>query len=314
MKRASLPLGVDIGATRVRVAHVELGTHGAQIRAVAVRELESQGDVQYLAALIDDAVNELGSRERRCVCALGEPDAVVRSLTLPNMTSVERERAARFEARRYIDYPVEEAIVRTHPVDRAAGVWALGIARSSAVQLRTAAIRAAGLKPVAIDHEALAFSRVLPAFDAVLDVGHQRTSLHVGRAGATPVTLQAYTGGADLTRAIERDLLIDARTAEKRKRILGTAGAGERARAALTADIASLVESARTNYNVRRVALVGNAARLAGLAADVELTTGALCEIAVSDALRGDAYPDDVIRSSAPDWTLAAALACWSLN
>jgi Tfp pilus assembly PilM family ATPase len=166
------------------------------------------------------------------------------------------------------------------------------------------------LKVLSIDHEACAFARVLPAFDAIVDVGYHRVSLHV-TSGEAPFTLQAFNGGADVTRSIERELAIDERTAERRKRILGTAGAGERARAALTADIALLIRNARASCPVARVALVGNGARLPGLAADLENATGALCETSVSDALRGGGYPDDVVRSSAPDWTLAAGLALW---
>jgi hypothetical protein len=37
-------------------------------------------------------------------------------------------------------------------------------------------------------------------------------------------------------------------------------------------------------------------------------------ERVVSDVLRGVEYPDDVIRAGAADWTLAAALAAWSVH
>lgn len=313
MKPQSLPLGIDIGSTRVRVVQAERTPAGARIRCVAVRETSGIADTEYIGALIEDAVAELGTRERRCVCAIGEPDALLRPMKLPKMTSIERERAAQFEAQRFVEYPVEEAVVRVHPVDPAAGVWALGVARSSAVLTRATAMRAAGLKPVAMDHEACALARTLPGFDAIVDVGHQRTNVHLVTL-QTPVTLQAYNGGADITRGIERELSLDAQTAEKRKRILGTAGAGERARASLTADIAALIQNARSTHAISRVALVGNAARLAGLVSDLEAATGAICELPVSDALRGSDYPDDVLRSSAPDWTLAAGLAMWSMG
>lgn len=314
-----MPLGIDIGATRVRVVHAEQTVYGPRIRGVAVREVmrtSTFGEpthAEYLAALIEDALAELRTRERRCVCAIGEPDALLRSLSLPKMTSIERERAARFEAQRLVDYPVAEAVVRIHPLDATGGVWALGVARSSAIVTKNATMRAARLKVLAIDHEACALSRALPGFDAIADIGHQRTSLHV-MTGHTPVTLQAYNGGADVTQAIERDLSLDSQTAEKRKRILGTAGAGERARAALTSDIAGLIQSARSSHLIRRIALVGNSSRLAGLSGDLEAATGALCELPVSDVLRCGEYPEDVIRSSAPDWTLAAGLALWSAN
>jgi Tfp pilus assembly PilM family ATPase len=126
-----------------------------------------------------------------------------------------------------------------------------------------------------------------------------------------PLTLQTFNGGADVTRAIERELCIDEHTAERRKRILGTAGAGERARAALTADIAVLIQNARRERPVSRIALVGNGSRLPRLADDLERATGAMCEMPVSEPLRDGSYPEDVVRSSAPDWTLAAGLALW---
>jgi Tfp pilus assembly PilM family ATPase len=290
------------------------------VRAVAVRDVPSGSsssgalhDPEYLGALMEEALAELGTAQRRCVCAVGEPEALLRPLRLPKMTGVERERAARFEAQRFVEYPIEDAVVRIHPIDRAANSWALGIARSSAILTRLAAIRAAGLKPVAMDHEACALARALPGFDAIVDVGHQRTSLHVVTS-QLPITLQTYCGGADVTRAIERELCVDSRTAEKRKRILGTAGAGERARASLTSDIISLIHNARATHAINRIALVGNAAKLAGVAEDLEAATGALCEMPVSEALRGENFLEDVIRSSAPDWTLAAGLSLWSAN
>ncbi len=318
MRRGTLPLGIDFGATRIRVAQAEHSARGARLRAVAVRDLcsgmqgsNAQSDAEYVSTLIEEAVAEIGTTERRCVCAIGEPDALLRAIALPKMTAVERARAAWFESQRHVDYPMEEAVVRVHRVDASAGSWAIGVARKAAIVTRTATLRAARLKVVAIDHEACALLRVLDGFDAVIDIGYHRTCLHVAGEGS-PVTFAAFNGGADITRAIERDLAIDNHTAEKRKRILGTAGAGDRARAALAADIAALIERARASSPIRRVAMVGNAARLAGLGRDIECASNVVCEIPVSDALRGEYFPDDVARSGAPDWTLAAGLALWN--
>ena len=320
MRPSTQPLGIDIGATRVRVLEAVSTEHGPRVRAVAVRDLSagasSSGvlaDPQYVAALIEEAVAELRTKERRCVCSVSEPDALLRSVRFPPMTFIERERAARFEAQRYVDFPIGESVVRVHPIDARDQRWALGIARSITVSTRVAALRGARLKPIAIDHESCAFQRAIPGFDAIIDVGHQRASMHV-TTDETPVTLQAYSGGADITRGIERELSIDERSAEKRKRILGTAGAGEHARSALTADIAALIRAARHTHAIARVAFVGNATRLPGLASDVEAATGVACETPVSDVLRSPDYPDDVVRSSAPDWTLAAGLCLWGVR
>lgn len=320
MKRIISQLGVDLGTTRLRVALSETDGSKRRIAAVAVRDIaagsSSSGEIpepDYVAALLEETVAELGTRARRCICAIGEPDATLRSIVLPPMTAPERIRVARFEAQRYAAFPLDEAAVRIYPAGpHLPGVHALGIARAAALASRAGVLRAAGLKAIAMDHEACAFARLFGTFDAVVDVGHRRSSLHVFESGI-PSTLHVDSGGAEITRGIERDLSIDERSAEKRKRILGTVGAGETARLQLAADIASLIETARNRRaRLGHIALVGNGARLPGLAADIESATGAIVELPASDALRG-AYPDDVLRASAPDWSLASGLALWGL-
>jgi Tfp pilus assembly PilM family ATPase len=226
------------------------------------------------------------------------------------MTSVERYTAARYEAQRYVAFSIEEAIVRVYPLERGTHLWAVGVARASALKHRIDALRKARLKAVAVDHESYALGRALEGFDAIVDIGHHRSTLHVV-SGPAPLTLQAYSGGADITRAIERELSVDNGTAEKRKRIVGTAGAGESAKAALVSDIAALVARARLTHRVTRIALVGNGARLAGLAGDIETAIGLHVEIPVAGALHAGAYPQDVARSAGPDWALATGLALW---
>ncbi|MDQ2871525.1 MAG: pilus assembly protein PilM [Candidatus Eremiobacteraeota bacterium] len=319
MKKRSLPLGIDIGSTRVRVALAQWREDGPYVAGVAVREITdgsaSSGGIAepaYVGALIEEAIQELGTRERRCVCAIGEPDALMRTITLPKMSGSERERAARFEAQRHIDFPIEEATVRLRPVGEDVGTYALGIVRSSVLTSRQQAVKAGRLRAVAIDHDACALARLLPGCDAAIDVGHRRTSVHL-YGSVTPRTVQIYCGGADITRSIERELSIDERSAEKRKRILGTAGAGERHRSRLVADIASSIDSAyERRKRPERIALVGNGARLLGLAAEIEAATGAIVDRNPGCAMHG-AYPDDVVRASSPDWSLAVGLALWNV-
>lgn len=316
MKKRTLPLGIDIGTTHVRIAQLSESESVPRVESVAVREIGSGmassgalADPEHVGHVLEDALNELRTKQRRCVVAIGEPDALMRAVRFPAMTSLERERSARFEAQKYADFPLDDALVRIHPSEDRE-TWILGIARSAAVTTRCAALRAAGLKAVALDHEAFALLRAFPDHDAVLDIGHQRSSLHLRAAGA-PLTFLRFCGGADITRAIERELRIDQRTAEKRKRILGTAGSGERARASLVAELVRLIEDARRTHPFERVALCGNGARLAGIHADLGASAAVRVNMPVAGALRGGAYPDDVVQSGALDWTLAAALAQW---
>ena len=313
MKMRSLPLGIDMGTARLRVVHSTAHGNERRLRAIATRDI-SQGAVtaegiiepEYVTALVEDAVRELETFERRCVGAIGLPAAKLRPLAFPGMTALERIRTARFEAARCIEYPVSEAVVRLRRLNENSRHWALGIVRAKTLRSRVACLRKAGLRVKAMEDEGCALRRSLCDYDAVLDVAEFRSTLYLTKALAA---FQVHAGGAAITTSIEEDLNLDRPAAEKRKRILGTAGAGERAKTELVISLASLIDEAQKVAECRSIALIGNGARLPGLVRDLTVASGVKFEFAVSHSLDG-AYAADVLSLGAPDWTLAAALSC----
>jgi Tfp pilus assembly PilM family ATPase len=227
------------------------------------------------------------------------------------MTWHERLCAAKYEAQRFT--PVQNdapSVVRVHRVRQPENAFAIGIASESTVSDRLAILKHARVRPVAIDHDSLALRRAIPFGDAILDVGLNRSTLHHYTASA-PFSHSIAAGGGDVTRGIAQELSIDFASAERRKRILGSAGAGTATRNALIGEFAEMVDRARARAAIARIAVVGNGARLPGLAAELETATNATVELIVPPLLQTEAYPDDVIRSAAPDWMLAAALTTW---
>ena len=318
----TLPLGVDVGVSRLRVALGEANTEGAvRLRAVVSRDAphEAVGPLsvaqpELVAAVIEEILQELGTRENRCILAISSPACALRTLRFPKMSWAERLRAARFEAQRFApwDMESEDSVVRVHPLNRAAGSYAIGVARKYSVESRVGVARLAGLRTAAVDHDALAMRRVFAECDAIVDIGSDRSSLHVfGSSG--PLSFVVELGGAAITQGIAAELSIDIPTAERRKRILGCAGAGTAARDEVVAAIASLVDRARSRSAIGRIVLTGNGARLPGLAQDLERATGALTETPVPSILHTGTYPDDVVRVASLDWALAAGLLTWGV-
>lgn len=319
-RRPQPPLGIDLGSTRVRIARAERAASGdLRLAAIAARDLPEDAvtaaavtEPELVAAVVEDLCHELGTNERRCVLSLNACVASIRLVRFPEMTSSERRRAAYFEAERFAPWNTQSvsSVVRVHPVDRAEGVHAVGIAREDSLAARTACARRSGLRPIAVEPDAIALRRAFPHVDGILDVGYHQSTLHAYMPSG-PVSLCIPSGGAEITRAIAADLSIDPIAAEKRKRLLGNAGAGEGARNAFSSLVRAAVVKARERGVVRRLAMLGNGARLEGLASAIEAETGAAVELPVSDLIRGEAYPEDVARAGAPDWTLAACLAAW---
>ncbi len=250
---------------------------------------------------------------RVCVTALGSPDATLRVIHFPRMGWHERLRAARYEAQRFTSADADDSsTVRVHRAEHRESTFAVGVTRQSVVEGRVAVLKQARLRVAAIDHDTLALQRALPFADAILDIGADRSTLHQYSAAA-PFSHSISIGGTDVTRGIARELSIDLVNAERRKRILGSAGAGVVVRNALTSEFAAVIERARARAPITRIVLVGNGARLPGLAFDIEQATGAMTELLIPPLLQTDAYPEDVIRSAAPDWMLCAALTTWGL-
>lgn len=312
MRPRPFALGIDLGSTRIRVAHRVWCGSSTELEGVATRDVPAGAiapggieEPEYVSALVEDAVREIGVRERRCVVAVGFPESSLRIAAFPPMSAWERPRTAYYEVLGDLDFPIEEAVVRTRAVPGDPNRCAIGVVRSRAIRNRVACLKKAGLRVMAVDDEGCAFRRALPAYDGTLDVGHHRSTLYLRD---TCDVFQAAAGGATVTAAIGHDLSIDEAAAEKRKRILGTAGAGEAVRNEMVARIAALIRSANLVYRIDRIAAVGNGARLPGLLKEIASSSGALVEMAVSHVLEGAALSPDVTRASAPDWTLAAAL------
>lgn len=305
----TLPLGIDIGATRIRVALAQRGASGAaELIAVATRRHD--GDP---APALAEAVAELRTHERRCVFGLGEPRALLRRITFPPMRRAERERAARFEAAELVDYPIREAIVRVLTLGPE-GDAVIGIVRKDEIASLVALAHAAKLRVSAVDNTAFAFARALPDVDAVLDVGLNASRLHI-YAGLFPVGRLVATGGAAFTNAIAQALGSDEATAERRKHIHGIAGCGENTRDLLVADVANALIDCRASGlgDVRNIALVGNGSRLSDLPAMIEQATAVRVQPAMLDPAVSHALPPDVLRAAAPDWCLAYGLALWAM-
>lgn len=306
----TLPLGIDVGQSRVRVALAQLTASGTpELIAVATRPRSDD----RIEELLLDAVGELRTRERRCVFGIGEPLASLHAATLPPMRPGELERAARFEATRMIDYSIDEAAVQVVSVDAATGECVIGVARKATlVHLRSAA-KAAKLRLLAVDNSGFALHRAVPGVDAVVDIGTHGSTVYIF-GGRVPRATRLRIGGAAFTRAIVHALGTDEATAERRKCAHGIAGTGEDVRQTLIESVADALVDARANGygDVRSIALVGNGARLDDLAAGLERATATRVELAALAPSVSSLLPPDVLRGAAPDWSQAYGLALWA--
>ncbi|HEY1429880.1 MAG TPA: pilus assembly protein PilM [Candidatus Tumulicola sp.] len=310
----ALPFGIDVGSSAVRVAAVRRDRDGRnRLEAVARRDVELSKDHAGRDAEVETAiaecVNELGRCRKTCVLAVPSTEAVVRTIALPSMSAAERQRAASFEAVRLAPWdtstiPTEVRLTQIGRSDR----YHVGIVPRDRLSRLLQLGKRTRLRTVAIDYEPFAALRAVVACDAVLDVGYQSSRLY-GSHGESLVVLDAPVGGASVTRAIESDLSVDRAAAERRKRSVGTAGAGERAFESLVARICTLVDRLRETGTIETVGVIGNGIRLLGFEERLSTAAGVGVDARTTYACSHD---DDAGASTDPmDWALAAGLAAW---
>jgi Tfp pilus assembly PilM family ATPase len=303
----TLPLGVDIGATRVRVALVHRMPEGnVELVAVATRDHRSDP----LPALAD-AIAELQTRERRCIFSVHEPQGLLRGVRFPPMRRGEQERAARYEAVKHIDYAIEDAAVRI--VGAAGGESVLGVVRKDVVGSLVDAAHAAKLRVMAVDNVAYAYARAVPGTDAVLDVGSTESRLYVFTS-TVPVERRISIGGHAFTDAVARALGCDDATARRRKEAFGIAGCADNELSLIAGEVAGALVDCRVDGigDVRSIALTGNGSRLTDLPERLERATAVRVRRVALEPSVSQTLPRDVLRAAAPDWCLAYGLALWS--
>ncbi|WP_243091257.1 type IV pilus assembly protein PilM [Thermus neutrinimicus] len=236
-------LGLEIGAAHLKL--VELSGNPPALRALATRPTPPGtlvegviAEPQALAQELKELLAEARTKKRYVVTAVPNPSVILRTLQVPKMPLKEMEEAVRWEAERYIPFPIDEVVLDFAPLDPLAEVAEgeqvevmVGAARQEAVASLLEALRGAGLTPIVLDVKPFAGLYPLEAqlssdpegVSVAVEIGAESTSLVLLR-GDRPLAVRILTlSGKDFTEAIGKSFGLDFLTAEEVKRTYGLA-------------------------------------------------------------------------------------------
>nr|WP_279232667.1 type IV pilus assembly protein PilM [Thermus neutrinimicus] len=236
-------MGLEIGAAHLKL--VELSGNPPALRALATRPTPPGtlvegviAEPQALAQELKELLAEARTKKRYVVTAVPNPSVILRTLQVPKMPLKEMEEAVRWEAERYIPFPIDEVVLDFAPLDPLAEVAEgeqvevmVGAARQEAVASLLEALRGAGLTPIVLDVKPFAGLYPLEAqlssdpegVSVAVEIGAESTSLVLLR-GDRPLAVRILTlSGKDFTEAIGKSFGLDFLTAEEVKRTYGLA-------------------------------------------------------------------------------------------
>lgn len=238
-------VAIDIGASTVRVAEVELGNgadprEGATLHAYAERPVPpgvlKDGVVEEPAALSNLVRQTLAAAKpssKDVVVAVGQPSVVVREVDIPAQPMDKVRESLAFHVQDQLPMAPDEALLDFYPTseyEAQAGTTLRGLLVAAPRELIRDAVEVlngANVNPSAIDHAALALWRsscrgpLMERSVAIVDVGASKTLVCISQAGAPRLVRTLPQASGDANRAILAALKGQAADPEMLKREIG---------------------------------------------------------------------------------------------
>jgi type IV pilus assembly protein PilM len=235
-------VGLDIGSNYIKIVEARLSKDRAMVTAIGVMPTPSDTvdnnvilDPVGLGAAIRKLLDQSGIKTKKVVSTIASQSSlVVRIIPVPKMSRAELEETMKWEVERHVPFQPGEIIRDFQPLTRPEDVpdggqmeVLLAVAQDGFVNQHVAALKAAGLEPIAIDIQPLALSRALldlangggPTGEvAVVNLGANVSEIDIYRNGTLSFTRALPLAGNTFTRAISDLLGAPMDVAERLKR------------------------------------------------------------------------------------------------
>jgi type IV pilus assembly protein PilM len=245
-------VGLDIGTTAVRVAHVGLGRSApsllgfGQVSIPGGLVLDGEiADPDQVAKAIKQLWKRVHLRRRNVAIGIANQKVVVRSVELPFMTEDELRGAIQFQVQEFIPIPVEDAVLDFQILEEFKGEDGarmmrvlLVAAQKEMVNRFVDVVIQAGLEPEVVDLVPFSLIRSLADTggslpdpnlrgEAIVDIGAGVTNIVVHERGIPRFVRILLVGGNAMTETLASGLGIPFGEAEKLKQQTGLAGGEE---------------------------------------------------------------------------------------
>ena len=195
------PLGVDLGTGSVKV----VGLNGKKISLAAFMDIPSSDweDESLLIGRLKNFFKEINIAGKDAVVHMPGHLSFVRTINLPPMPKGELKEAVKWEIKRQLPYPQEEAVYDYIAAPAADGiVVTFASAERKNVQRYISPFKEAGLKVVAVDVNPLCLIRALPLHGSgniiVLDIGARSMEIDIMRSESVRLTRTVDLGGEQI--------------------------------------------------------------------------------------------------------------------
>ncbi|ATB37365.1 general secretion pathway protein GspL [Cystobacter fuscus] len=327
-------LGLDLGSHAVKGLLLDTSTRGAAVKAFVEVRRAAEGDRQEtlrqaLRALLEH--QEL-SHPDQVVVALPGPTLATHQLSLPFTDPKRIEATIPFEVESQIPFDLGEAIydyqIATQVKDKGSELL-VGVVRREELATLMGLLNEVGVDPRVVTHPGITYQNMLlqQGVDeetvAIVDIGHERTTLAIGRPGMGVEFARTFSGGGlNLSRALAAEFQTPLQEAHHWKETHGALASaaqaqgpdGERAAAAFVRGLQPVLRelrpsfksfTARTRRQVTAVLVCGGTARIPGIAEQLTRDLGIPAKVVTLPQEAAAAVPPGAQPLAAQAYSLA---------
>lgn len=263
MAREKLCVGIDIGASSVKMCQIKKTSRGMVLERFGLVELPSETVVDGAlmnSARVVEAVQELFAMHRvkhkQVALSISGHSVIIKKIPLPQMNRQELEASIQWEAEQYIPFDISDVYIDVqivNPVSAQPGQMdvVLVAAKKDFVNEYTSVILEAGLEPVVCDVDAFAVENMFSAnYDipkdqtiALVNVGASKTNINIIALGISSFTRDLAVGGNSFTEEIQKLLNISQEEAEALK----VGGGGQDGAGVVPQDVEQAIQTVADN-------------------------------------------------------------------
>lgn len=237
-------IGVDIGAAAVTVVQLSFGRKGVKLKYAGLTELAPAADgAQDGSALIalQDLLRQGRLSRNGLAMNYSVRPPIIRHLTMPHMPKDELTEAVRWEAKKLVPFPAEEMLLdylivgdleergtKRHEIVLVAAEKIAVRSQLESLGPQRSRVAAVDVNPLALLNTIrLNYKADLDKNLAYIDIGASKMDISIAKGGALRFTRHVELAGAEITRAIMRELNVEAAEAEQLKRQNGLSSDSE---------------------------------------------------------------------------------------
>lgn len=228
-------IGLDIGSSSVKIVELRRDGRGVHVQRFGIEPIpfgSLEGGAIRNPSLMAENIRQILTtykiKNKDVVIAVAGQTVIVRHVKFPLMEANELREALKWEAERYIPYPVDDAALDFEIISRDVATSEMEVmlvaAQKKLIETHIEAVKGSGLQPTAIDVQPFALLRALGLLKneekktlVIIDLGAGTTDLLIYKDGSPRFTRIIPIAGNRLTQAVADAFSCSLEEAEKLK-------------------------------------------------------------------------------------------------